>query len=183
MILRVFTNRFHSIKCIIFFFCAVNPIITSFVPDNGRYAVDVGDPVTFICNASGIPPPSIQWYRGGQLFNPSMDSRLVISSEIITAPLRSLATVGRTLTVSSVMAYDTDTRYSCNAVNEAGVGMTSAEFELIVEGTYIIIVPSKLLPLHVKIRVPAFGLSQLTTHTLLRSTHASFGIATTLLYL
>lgn len=117
-------------------FCAVNPIITSFVPDNGRYVVDVGDPVTFICNATGIPPPSIQWYRRGQQLDVSMDSRLVISSQVITAPLRSLATVGRTLTVSSVMANDTDTSYSCNASNEAGVGMASAKFELIVEGIH-----------------------------------------------
>ena len=121
----------------IYYFSAVNPIITSFTPANDRYIVDVGDPVTFVCNATGIPPPSIEWYRGGKLLNASMDSRLIISSQIVAAPHRSLATVGRTLTVNRVMANDTDTRYSCNATNEASRGMASAQFELIVEGIHV----------------------------------------------
>ena len=66
--------------------------------------------------------------------NTFMDSRLFVSSQIVTDSLRSLATVGRTLTVNNVLVNDTDTRYSCNATNEASVGMASAQFELIVEG-------------------------------------------------
>ena len=97
--------------------------------------VNVSDPVTFQCSATGVPPPTIQWYRGGRLLDSSMDSRLNLSNPIITALPRSLATVSRTLTISSVMASDTDTSYSCNVSNAASVGVASEVFEMFVQGT------------------------------------------------
>ena len=122
-----------------FLFHTVNPIITSFLPPGDtRYVVNVSDPVTFQCSATGVPPPTIQWYRGGRLLDSSMDSRLNLSNATINAPPRSLATVSRTLTISSVMASDADTSYSCNASNAASVGVASEVFEMFIQGKYII---------------------------------------------
>ena len=119
----------------ILLFHAVNPNITSFLPPGDtRYVVNVSDPVTFQCRATGVPPPTIQWYRGGRLIVSSMDSRLHLSNPTTTAPPRSLATVSRTLTISSVMASDADTSYSCNASNAASVGVASEVFEMFVQG-------------------------------------------------
>ncbi len=113
----------------VFIFPTVNPNITSFFPT--RYVVNVSDPVTFQCIATGVPPPIIQWFRGGQLLD---HSRLNLSVPTVDSPPRSLATVERTLTISSVLGNDTDTSYSCNASNAASVGMDSMTFELFVQG-------------------------------------------------
>ena len=38
------------------------------------YVVNVTDPVTFECIAIGIPPPTIQWFRGDKLLTPAESS-------------------------------------------------------------------------------------------------------------
>ena len=100
----------------------------------------MGDEVTFYCMVSGIPPPSITWYRNGTVLN---DTRVVINDpsdsttilnddgEIITYY------VNRTLTLR--MSEDRDSgSYECSASNEAtpATGDDSMAFELIVQSRF-----------------------------------------------
>ena len=100
--------------------------------------VNVSDPVTFQCSATGVPAPSIQWFRGPYVLNSSSDSRISLSDPTVAEPDRDLATVERTLTISSTMSSamssDSDTTYSCRASNIAAEGMDSETFELFVQG-------------------------------------------------
>ena len=100
------------------------------------YIVNVTDPVTFVCTATGIPPPTIQWFRDGVL----LSSRVVL---IMSEPSQTLvpATMGtgmiyqveRTLTFNTTDS-DTDT-YTCEASNINMVQPTAAQnFTLFVQG-------------------------------------------------
>lgn len=113
---------------------AVNPVITLFAPDDGRYVARADDSVSFQCNATGVPPPTIQWFREGQILNTFTDSRYSLSNHTSTAPDRDLGTVWRTLVISNVTTNESDVNYSCNASNEASLGMASETFELFVQG-------------------------------------------------
>ena len=118
-----------------FFSFAVVPTITSFVPEEGRYVVNVTDTVTFQCSATGFPPPTIQWFRAGQVLNSSTDSRISISDNLlIESSLIGVSATRRTLTIANVMASDTATDYSCTASNDATGGMDSESFEVLVQG-------------------------------------------------
>ena len=90
--------------------------------------------VTFQCNATGVPPPIIQWYRGGQLLDPSTDTRISLSNAFIREPPRQLAIVERTLNISDTTNNDTDSAYSCRATNAAEGRMDSETFSLFVQG-------------------------------------------------
>ena len=108
--------------------------ITSYVPEGGRYVVNVTDTVTFQCRVTGFPPPTIQWFRGTQPLDPATDSRISLSEhQNIPAPV-GLSTVERTLTISNVTANDTAEDYRCTATNIATDGMDTETFELFVQG-------------------------------------------------
>ena len=92
------------------------------------------DSVIFHCNATGVPPPTIQWFRDGQILNSFTDPRYVLSDLTFIAPYRDLATVWRTLVISNVTTNDSDVTYSCNVSNVASFGMASETFELFVQG-------------------------------------------------
>ena len=100
-----------------------------------RYVVNVTDPVTFVCTATGIPPPTIQWFRDGVL----LSSGVVLSEPSQTIVPASMGTgmiyqVERTLTFVTT-ASDTDT-YTCEASNINMVQPTAAQtFTLFVQGT------------------------------------------------
>ena len=98
------------------------------------YVVNVTDPVTFECTATGIPPPTIQWLRDGMPLS---------SGVILSEPSQTLvsATVGagiiyqveRTLTFTTA-ASNTDT-YTCEASNTNVVQPTVTQnFTLFVQG-------------------------------------------------
>ena len=102
-----------------------------------NYTVNMGGIVTFYCMASGIPPPSITWYRNGTelnatrvVINDPSDSttKLNDDGEIITYY------VNRTLTLR--MSEDRDSgSYECSASNEA-TGDDRMTFELIVQSRF-----------------------------------------------
>ena len=98
------------------------------------YIVNVTDPVTFECTTTGIPPPTIQWFRDGVL----LSSRVVLSEPSQTLVPATMGTgmiyqVERTLTFNTT-ASDTDT-YTCEASNINVVQPTTAQnFTLFVQG-------------------------------------------------
>ena len=98
------------------------------------YVVNVTDPVTFECIATGIPPPTIQWFRDGVL----LSSGVMLSEPsqtLVSAPMDTgmIYQVERTLTFTTT-ASDTDT-YSCKASNTNMVQPTVAQnFTLFVQG-------------------------------------------------
>ena len=98
------------------------------------YVVNVTDPVTFECTATGIPPPTIQWSRDGVLLSSgvmlSEPSQTLVSTPMGTGMIYQ---VERTLTFTTA-ANDTDT-YTCEASNINELQPTVAQnFTLFVQG-------------------------------------------------
>jgi len=114
------------------------------------YVINVTDTVTFECIATGIPPPTIQWFRGGMLLTPEgmlgngqslvstgeLNSRLTLgepSQMMIPTPAGRIYRVERTLTFST-NGSDTDT-YTCMASNINAVQpIATQNFTLFVQG-------------------------------------------------
>ena len=103
-----------------------------------NYTVSMTDTVTFECVATGIPPPSITWFRRGEELNdtdplitfnePSVHS-VNISGELISE-------VTRTLTLD--MSVDEDSgRYDCVASNVATPGEDRETSELVVQSKFL----------------------------------------------
>ena len=108
----------------------------------GGYFVNETFAVTFLCNATGIPPPTIQWYRdqtllsgtiGSDFSGTELNSRVVVDDPNVQSSLGEVSTVSRSLTVMNAMDGDTGT-YRCEATNEAMNGTDMEEFELFVQG-------------------------------------------------
>ena len=108
----------------------------------GGYFVNETFAVTFMCNATGIPPPTIQWYRDQTLLSGTMgsdfsgtelNSRVVVNEPTIESSLGEVSSVSRSLTVMNAMDGDTGT-YRCEATNTAMNGIDMEEFELFVQG-------------------------------------------------
>ena len=94
------------------------------------------DPVVFECNATGIPPPFIEWYRNGVLLNAAFDPRISLSIPIVIPPVTrdSVFNVYRTLTLSTTTDDDTGT-YTCLAGNGiVQMPNVTQNFELLVRG-------------------------------------------------
>lgn len=116
-----------------------------------NYIVNMGEDVTFYCMASGIPPPSITWYRNGtelnstrMVFNDPSDPMIVMddAGEVITYH------INRTLTL---MSEDSDSgSYECSASNEATPvpGDDSMAFELIVQSKISLFYQSIITLIH-----------------------------------
>ena len=107
----------------------------------GSYVVNKTLAVTFMCNATGIPPPTIQWYRDQTLLSGTMgsdfsgtdlNSRVVVDEPNVESSLGEVSTVSRSLTVINAMDGDTGT-YRCVATNEAMNGIDMENFELFVQ--------------------------------------------------
>jgi len=114
------------------------------------YVINVTDTVTFECVATGIPPPTIQWFRGGMLLAPEgeigsgqslisigeLNSQLMLSeqSQMMIPTLAGIIyQVERTLTIST-NGSDTDT-YTCIASNINAVQpIATQNFTLFVQG-------------------------------------------------
>ena len=98
------------------------------------YVVNVTDPVIFECTATGIPPPTIHWFRDGVLLR----SGVMLSEPsqtMVPAPMDTgmIYQVNRTLTFVSA-ASDTDT-YTCEVSNINEVQPTTTQnFTLFVQG-------------------------------------------------
>ena len=113
---------------------SVVPNITFPVDDGFTYTVNVTDPVTFECIATGIPPPTIRWFRNGVLLSSGV-TLSEPSQTMVPAPMSTgmIYQVERTLTFTTA-ANDTDT-YTCEASNTNMVQPTVAQnFTLFVQG-------------------------------------------------
>ena len=98
------------------------------------YVVNVTDPVTLECTATGIPPPTIQWFRDGMLLSSGV-TLSEPSQTLVSAPMGTgmIYQVERTLTFTTA-SNNTDT-YTCEASNINEVQPTITQnFTLIVQG-------------------------------------------------
>ena len=86
--------------------------------------VTSNEQLTLMCNATGFPLPSIQWYQNGTLV--TEDDRISISN------LTDSRSVLSTLTVSVAMTNDSGD-YQCNATNSAG-NIVSDTVTVLVQG-------------------------------------------------
>ena len=90
-----------------------------------NYTANIGDPVTFQCVASGIPPPIITFFRNG----------IELTNAIPRVQLSSSYTSGsmaiRALTLATSDLRDLGT-FECRATNNAIPGEVTMEFELII---------------------------------------------------
>ena len=111
--------------CYFTWFSAVVPSIAS---NTSVYTTNETAPVTFQCSSTGIPAPSISWYRNGTaLVN---NTRISISSPLTVLLEFDLYQVTQTLTITNTA--DTDSgNYSCVGNNTAGTD--SNGFELIIQ--------------------------------------------------
>ena len=86
----------------------------------------------FECTATGIPAPTISWYRNGTEL--SGDSRITLSNHTAPSPAQGdggmVYIVSRTLMLADTRDEDSDT-YSCRASNI--IGNDTQDFELVVQ--------------------------------------------------
>ena len=116
----------------------VAPNITS--PTDGfTLTVNETEVALFECTATGIPPPTISWYRNGIEFSGA--SRITLSNH--TAPTLvqgdggMVYSVSRTLMLADTVDDDSDT-YTCRATNMVGSDSMDhtdeQDFELVIQG-------------------------------------------------
>ena len=124
------------------FTLTVTPVVLFPEDDTFTYIANVTESVTFFCNATGIPPPSIQWMRSGTLLDGNATSGLN-SRAVPSEPMQGLFTiegegdmflVERTITLNAV-AQEDDGTFTCNAMNVADTD--SQDFQLFVQGQFI----------------------------------------------
>ena len=116
----------------------VIPNITFPLDNTFTYTVNEADPVTFICSATGIPPPEITWMRNGVPFsNPQVTLSNPTMPELHSTDGGNIYFVSRNLTLANTMDADSGT-YTCVASNGNAVTPTvTQDFELIVQGMYV----------------------------------------------
>ena len=112
------------------YFTWFSAVIPSIVSNNSVYTTNETTPVTFQCSSTGIPAPSISWYRNGTALTPSSDPRVTVGSSSQQLLSSGLYQVTQTLTITNTA--DTDSgNYSCVGSNTAGTD--TALFTLIVQ--------------------------------------------------
>ena len=121
----------------LFISSAVIPEIIFPTDSFAGYIVNVTDAVIFECTATGIPPPTIQWFRDGVLLSSgvmlSEPSQTLVSATMGTGMIYQ---VERTLNFTTA-ANDTGT-YTCEASNINLMQPTVAQnFELFVQGELV----------------------------------------------
>ena len=129
-------------NCVIFdHYCLLHAVIpnTTFPLDDGfTYTVNEGNPVTFTCSATGIPPPNITWIKNGVVLNGSADSRISLGNpsdpETVSTAGGNIYFVSRNLTLDNTRDNDSGT-YTCVASNgNAVMPNVTQNFELFVNG-------------------------------------------------
>ena len=99
--------------------------------DQANYTVDETETVTFECSATGIPAPTITWFRNGTELSESRITFNDPSSMSYTRDDNQIVwRVTRTLDLANTVDADSGT-YTCNATNSAG--SDGRPFELIVQ--------------------------------------------------
>ena len=111
--------------------------------ENFIYTVNKTNPVTFECSASGVPAPTISWFR----VNQTMSTLLANGTQSLISPPQVDNTyelpggrgtaflVTSTLTIPAAQDEDSG-QYACQAVND--FGNETRQLELIVQGNLII---------------------------------------------
>ncbi len=121
---------FNGLKYTAKFYTDLPRILTPVI--NFTYTVNESDSVTFNCSASGIPAPSINWFRNGS----ATDTRFSISQSQVDDNYELSDSRGTGFLVTSQLTIsatrDEDSgQYQCRAEND--VGNTTSEFELVVQ--------------------------------------------------
>ena len=125
-------RRVHGCMILQVFFFAVSPVVTSVM----NYTVNMTDTVTFQCVATGIPAPSITWFRNGTELS-NTDPRVTLNNPsdpvtVLDGAGDNILQVTRTLSLS--MSEDVDSgSYECRASNDATPGEDRESFELVVQ--------------------------------------------------
>ena len=88
-------------------------------------------PVVFQCTATGIPTPSITWYRNGTVLSSISDPRITVGSPSQQLLSSGVYQVTQTLTITNTADSDSG-NYSC--VGNNSVGMDTSAFVLSVRG-------------------------------------------------
>ena len=121
------------------YYLAVSPMITSVYPDPSQmnYTVNMGDVITFQCVVTGIPAPSITWFRNGtELSNSRVTLGDLSESSAMDGDGEMILQTTRTLNLS--MTEDGESgSYECRASNGATPGEDSESFEVIVQSKCI----------------------------------------------
>ena len=114
----------------------VSPVI-AFPPDGFTLTVNETEVAIFECTATGIPPPTISWYRNATELGEGLDPRITLSNHseplLVSSDGGVLYSVSRSLQLEN--AADNDSGfYSCTASNI--IENSEQDFELIVQGQY-----------------------------------------------
>ena len=125
--------------------CSCIPTVVPVIqPESGLpdYTVNEMEAVTFECSATGIPPPTITWYRDGVLLS---GDRVTLINQTLMDFTRmdneNVQMVTRMLTLANTNDGDSG-NYTCNATNTAGEDLE--EFELVVQSEFYIAVHCSL---------------------------------------
>ena len=114
-------------------FFAVSPV----VPTVMNYTVNLTETVTFQCVATGIPAPSITWFRNGAELSSTTDPRVTLNNPsdavtVLDGAGDNILQVTRTLSLR--MSEDGDSgSYECRASNDATPGEDREPFQLVVQ--------------------------------------------------
>jgi len=125
--------------------CAASNVAANVVPSilfppvNFTYVVHETDPAIFICSATGIPPPEINWMRNGVPLDDNVDPHISLSNpsnpEVFSTTGGNIYSVSCNLTISNARDSDSDT-YTCVASNEnSRTPSVTQDFEQIVQGS------------------------------------------------
>ena len=96
-------------------------VVPSAIPDQVTVVVLENSSVTFQCQASGIPSPTISWYRNGAMLSPSTDPRISLGAPTQQLQITGVYRVTRNITINSTATTDAGV-YSCVGVNQYGNG-------------------------------------------------------------
>ena len=111
--------------------------------ENFTYTANEANSIIFECSASGIPAPTISWFRVNQTMSTMLtnDARSLIVPPQVN-PIYELpdgrgtvSLVTSTLTIPATQDEDSG-RYACQAVND--FGNETRQFELIVQGKFTV---------------------------------------------
>ena len=105
----------------------MTPEVTSVM----NYTVDLDNTATFQCVATGIPAPTITWFRGGVELN----SLVMLNAPSISTNAEMVYQVIHTLTLNITEDNDSGT-YQCRATNAAMPGIDTMDFTLIVQSEF-----------------------------------------------
>ena len=111
---------------IVIWYILVSSVITPEVMDQTQ---NEGDNVSFTCQATGKPVPTISWYFNGVPVNVTNTMKYTISMMSLNT-----TTISNTLTIMNVQSSDVGT-YTCNATNVVSSDISSGI--LTVNGKYI----------------------------------------------